>query len=295
VHLDRAIAIYRPVEHRRLATRFGLDIGVAALCFRSWALWTIGFPDAALSDAKRALTYGHEVGQAATLMPDITSITHTLCRNDAAAKKQADELIALADEKGVPFWKALGTMLQGWLLVMAGKASDAVPVLTSGITMWQSTGATSSLVPLHLSYLTRAYADLGQFDYARVCIGEAITAMAATGERWCEPELHRIAGEIALQMPEQDAAKAEACFEHALAIARQQQAKSWELRAAISLARLWRDQSKAQEARELLAPVYGWFTEGFETRSEGSQSAAGEVGVLGPTTGYWGAMAVGLP
>jgi hypothetical protein len=124
VHLDRAIAIYQPVEHSPLATRFGLDIGVAALCFRSWALWIIGFSDAALSDAKRALTYARELGQATTLMPAlaITSITHILCRNGAAAKKQADELIALADEKGVPFWKALGTMLAGWSLVMAGKA-----------------------------------------------------------------------------------------------------------------------------------------------------------------------------
>ena len=114
--------------------------------------------------------------------------------------------------------------------------------------------------------LASAYAELGQFDDAWRCIGEAMTAMETTKERWCEAEVNRIAGEIALKSPEPDAAKAEAYFERALAVARQQQAKSWELRAAMSLARLWRDQGKVQQARELLAPVYGWFTEGFDTR-----------------------------
>src|SRR5271169_152219 len=112
---------------------------------------------------------------------------------------------------------------------------------------------------------TRAYADVGQFDDAWRCIEEAIMAVETTGERWFEAEVNRIAGEIELKSPEPDAAKAEAYFERALAIARKQQAKSWELRAAISMARLWRDQGKRDEARDLLAPVYGWFTEGFDT------------------------------
>jgi predicted ATPase len=92
-----------------------------------------------------------------------------------------------------------------------------------------------------------------------------MTAVETTKERWCEAEVHRVAGEIALKSPEPDAAKAEAYFERALAVAREQQAKSWELRAAMSMARLWRDQGKRQQARDLLAPVYGWFTEGFDT------------------------------
>ena len=117
-----------------------------------------------------------------------------------------------------------------------------------------------------MSYLARAYAELGQFNDAWRCIREAIATVETTKERWCEAEVHRVAGEIALKSPEPDTAKAESYFERALAIARQQQAKSWELRAAMSLARLWRDQGKVQQARELLAPVYGWFTEGFDTR-----------------------------
>jgi predicted ATPase len=155
-------------------------------------------------------------------------------------------------------------MAQGRVLAMTGKASDAVQKLTSGITAFRSTGATNSL-PLQLSCLAKAYADLGQFDDAWRCIGEAMTAVETTNERWFEPDIHRIAGEIALLSPEPDAAKAEAHFRRALAVARKQQAKSLELRAAMSMARLWRDQGKRDEARALLAPVYGWFTEGFET------------------------------
>ena len=107
--------------------------------------------------------------------------------------------------------------------------------------------------------------ELGQFDDAWRCIGEATNAVDTTKETWCEAEVHRIAGEIALRSPQPDTAKAEAYFERALAVARKQQAKSWELRAAMSMARLWRDQGKRDEARDLLAPVYGWFTEGFDT------------------------------
>jgi predicted ATPase len=138
-------------------------------------------------------------------------------------------------------------------------------MITSGMAAWRSTGATV-FVPLHLSNLAKAYAELGQFDDAWRCVGEAMTAVETTKERWYEADIHRIAGEIALQSPQSDAAKAQAYFERALAVARAQQAKSWELRAAMSMARLLRDQGKRDEARELLAPVYGWFTEGFDTR-----------------------------
>ena len=119
--------------------------------------------------------------------------------------------------------------------------------------------------PLYLPYLARAYAELGQFDDAWRCISEAMTAVETTKERWAEADIQRTAGEIAVMSPERDEAKAETCFERALTIARTQQAKSWELRAAMSMARLWRDQGKLQQAHDLLAPVYGWFTEGFDT------------------------------
>jgi predicted ATPase len=119
-------------------------------------------------------------------------------------------------------------------------------------------------VPWYSSTLATAYAKLGQFDDAWRCIREALTMVETTKERWCEAEVHRIAGEVALNSTQSD--RAEADLERALTVARQQQAKSWELRASMSLARLWRDQGKVQPARELLAPAYGWFTEGFDTR-----------------------------
>jgi predicted ATPase len=151
------------------------------------------------------------------------------------------------------------------LLALTGNTSEAIRQITIGIAAYRSTGSTLNL-PAHLSYLALAYADIGQFDDAWCCIREAISASDATKERWFEAEINRIAGEIALMGPQNDSAKAEAHFERALSVARQQQAKSWELRAAMSMARLWRDQGKVQQARELLAPVYGWFTEGFDTR-----------------------------
>jgi predicted ATPase len=119
---------------------------------------------------------------------------------------------------------------------------------------------------MSLSFLSRAYADIGQFDDAWRCIDEAMTMVETTKERWHEAEVNRIAGEIALKSPERDAAKAQTYFERALSVARQQRAKSWELRAAMSMARLWRDQGERDAARDLLAPVYGWFTEGHDRR-----------------------------
>ncbi|MGA2842763.1 MAG: adenylate/guanylate cyclase domain-containing protein [Steroidobacteraceae bacterium] len=266
VHYNQAISLYDAAEHRRLATRFGVDAGVSVLSYRSWTRWMLGYPEAALADADQALKDAREIGQAATLMYalTITSFTHVYCANYAAANAEADELVALADEKGALFWKAAGMMHQGFLLALTGKASDAVQKLTFGITAYRSTGS-EVYVPAYLSLLARTYAVLGQFDDARRCIGEAMTAVETTKERWCEADIHRIVGEIALMSPEADAAKAEAYFERALAVARAQQAKSWELRAAMSMARLWRGQGKRDAARELLAPVYGWFTEGFDT------------------------------
>jgi predicted ATPase len=137
-------------------------------------------------------------------------------------------------------------------------------MITSGIAAHRSTGSTNWL-PFFLSHLARAHGELGQVEEAKRCAEEATAVMNVTNERWYEAEIHRTAGEIALLLPDSDLAKAEANFKHALSIARQQQSKSWELRAAMSMARLWRDQGKRNEARNLLAPVYGWFTEGFDT------------------------------
>ena len=264
-HYDRALAIYDPAEHRPLTTRSGRDVGVSLLSSRASCLYNLGYHAASHNDAERAVKNARETGQAATLLYALQSagFLHILWRNYTAANALADELIALADERGAPVWKALGTALRGCLFVLTGRASDAVRAITSGITLLRSTGATL-YEPRHLWFLAMAYAELGQLDDARRCIDDAIDKVEGSKEKWCEAEVHRIAGEIALKSLAPDPEKAEAYFDHALSVARQQQAKSWELRAAMSLARVWRDQGKPQQARELLAPIYGWFTEGFD-------------------------------
>jgi predicted ATPase len=265
-HYDQALALYDPAEHRPLATRFGQDVRVSVLSARAQALWLLGYPEAALAGTEQALKEAREMGQAATLMYalGVTGLTHIFCGDYAAALAQSDELVTLADEKGAAAWKAGGMVYKGFVSALTGEASDAIQQITSVVTALRSAGATF-WASLLLSYLSKAYAELGQFEKAWRCIGEAMTAVETTKERMWEAGVHRTAGEIALLLPEPDAAKAETYFERALAVARQQQAKSWELRAAMSMARLWRDQGKRNEARELLAPVYGWFTEGFDT------------------------------
>jgi class 3 adenylate cyclase/predicted ATPase len=265
-HLDRAMTLYDPAEHRPLATRFGQDVGAATLCWKSLAFWLLGYPQAALADTEHALVVAREIGHSATMMYvlNFSAWTHIHCGNYATTNALVDEFSALKDQTGSVFWGAWGMMQRGCLLALTGKASDAVQTITCGVTAMQSTG-TTMWIPFWLSYLARANAEIGQPDDARRCIGEAMAAVETAKERWCEAEVNRIAGEIALLSPEPDVAKAETYFERALAVARKQQAKSWELRAAMSMARLWRDQGKRDEARDLLAHVYGWFTEGFDT------------------------------
>jgi class 3 adenylate cyclase/predicted ATPase len=266
-HLDRAIELYNPAKHRILATRFGQDARVAALFYRSRALWPLGYPDAALMDADLAVKDARETGQAASLMPalGLTSTTHIHCGRYAEATALLDELIALAEDKGANLWKAFAAMNKDFVVALIEKPANAIEMISSGLMAWRATGATM-LLPMRLATMANTYASFGQFDHAWHSIGEAMATIEATKERWYEAEVNRIAGEIALKTPKPLAARAQAYFERALAIARKQQAKSWELRAAMSLARFWRDQGKIEQARELLAPIYRWFTEGFDTR-----------------------------
>jgi class 3 adenylate cyclase/predicted ATPase len=265
-HLDRAIALYDPAEHRPLATQFGHDVRASAWSWRALALWMLGYPEAARADARHSLEDARATGHAATLMYALshTSLTLIHCGDHAAAGARIDELVAMADEKGTLFWKAYGMLLQGWLFALTGKAANAVHLIAAGIAVMRSTGATA-YAPWYLSCLAKAHAELGQRDDARRCVDEALTAAETSGERWCDADTHRIAGEVALISAAPDAAKAEAHFERALAVARAQRAKSWELRAAMNLARLWRDQGKGHQARNLLTPAYRWFTEGLDT------------------------------
>jgi predicted ATPase len=265
-HYDRAISLYDPAEHRSLAARFGQDHFVTSISYRSIAQWLLGYPEAALADADLALKAARKSGQVATLLFALGGVVRTYiqCGDYAVANALADEIVALAVDKGAVTHKALGEMYQSSVLALTGKSSNALLMVTAVRAAYRSIGQRLFL-PWYLSTMARAHADVDQFDSAWRCIDEAMTAVEATKERWCEADIHRTAGELALRSPEPKATQAEARFERALSVAREQQAKSWELRAAMSLARLWRDQAKRNEARDLLAPIYGWFTEGFDT------------------------------
>ena len=245
VHFEQALALHDPAKHRPLTTRFGQDIGVSILMFRSQALWLLGYPQSALADADRGLKDAREIGHAPTLMIALADITHMLCGNYAIANTNLRDLVALADEKGVIWWQALGMSLQGYLSAVTGEASNSVRTISTALTVWRSTGSTV-FIPLSLLFLATAYCELGQLDDAGRCIGEAMTMVEKTEERWFEAEIHHMAGKVALMSRQQDLAKAEAHFERALAVARKQGAKSLELRAAMSMAGLWRGAGQAE-------------------------------------------------
>ena len=265
-HLDRAIALYNPAEHRHLAMRFGQDVGAASLCWRSLALLLLGYPQDALADATRALKIARESRHSGTLIYvlNFSIFPHVYCGHFAAANALIDEFNILKDQIGSLFWGGWGTVQRGCVLALTGEVTDAVQNITSGIAEMRSTG-TTLWMPLFLSYLALANAEAGQLDQAWANIHESMTTLKTTKENWYEAEINRVAGAIVLVGTEPNAVKAEAYFASALEIARTQKAKSWELRAAMSMARLWRDQGKREQARDLLAPVYGWFTAGFDT------------------------------
>jgi predicted ATPase len=265
-HLDRAIALYEPAEHRALATRFGHDVRMSSYCWRALALWLLGCPDGAAFDMESALADADEIEHAATSMFALShvALAHTFRRDYAKAEELAGRLVALGEEKGSLYWKSYGLMLQGWLLMQAGRASDAIAVGTAAVAAIRSTGATA-YAPWYMSYLANAYAELQQFDDAWRCVGEAIDAAEATGERWCDAEIYRIAADIAQMEPNPDQDKIDAYFNRALLTAREQKAASLELRAAMGLATLRQKQGKCAEARNFVAPMLERITEGFGT------------------------------
>jgi predicted ATPase len=247
-----------------------MDAKTISLAYLSWTNWLLGLPEAGLRAAHCAVKYARTPNQAATLMfaLSLTAFTYFLCGRHSVAMSQVDELACLSEEKGAEQWKSYVLIQRSCVLAACDRASEAVTNLATGINFWRSTGATAD-IPLFQALLAGSQARLGQFEAAAQGMADAIKTIETTKEKWCQAEVFRLAGIVALISGTADATKAENYFNCALEVARQQQAKSWELRAAMSLARLWRDQGKVNEARELLAPVYGWFTEGVRhARSE---------------------------
>ena len=184
------------------------------------------------------------------------------CRKFGEAEARAEELIALAEKYGLAYWKDVAGMFGGWVFAATNRGDGAVKLISQSLS-GLSKARTTMFLQFSLVWLARAHVSCGRFAEAQDALSRAIDSIERTKGRWDEAEVLRTAGEIARLGPSSDAAKAETYLNHALAVARQQNAKSWELRAAMSMARLWRDQGKRSEAHDLLAPILGWFNEGF--------------------------------
>ena len=265
LHLDRAITLYAPEEHRSLATRFGQDIGVASLVYRSFVLYRLGYPERALVDADEALKYARDLGQAGTLAYALMGavLVEMLRRRFEVAEARAEEIVALSEKYGLPFWSGFGGLLRGCIFVATDRGDQATPLIGSGLSVLAATRVTI-FSPFGYTWFARAHAACGRVAEAQNALSEALNVVSKTDERWDEAEIYRTAGELAASLLRADPEVVESHFRQSLAIARRQEAKSFELRATTSFALLWRAQGRRDEARELLAPIFGWFTEGFD-------------------------------
>jgi predicted ATPase len=192
------------------------------------------------------------------------AVFHQLCRAGRAAQGCAEAAMSLAMEQGFPYWMAMGSIMRGWALAHQGQVRDGIEQLTQGLRAFRAMG-TETCRPYFLALLADAHRSTGEPEAGLTVLTEALTHADKTGERWYEAELYRLKGELLFQQSSDNYRAAETCFYHALDIARNQQAKSFELRAATSLTRLWQRLGKCDEARQVLGDVYGWFTEGFDT------------------------------
>jgi predicted ATPase len=255
-HLEQGIAFYNPQQHRSLTFRHGRDPGIIIRYVVAFVLWLLGYPSQALQRSQEAITLAQELAQA-------YGLTQALYRREGpAAQVRAEATIALATEHGFAQSLACGTIVCGWARVEQGQREPGITQMRQGLTALQATGTEAYL---YLALLADAQGKGGQAEEGLTLLTEALTALGKAGAHGYEAELYRLKGELLLRLAVPDAPQAEACFQQALAIARRQQAKSWELRAAMSLSRLWQQQGKHTEARALLAPIYDWFTEGFDT------------------------------
>jgi predicted ATPase len=263
MHLEEALALYDPISHGSLAHRIGIYPQVGSHGYLGIVLLCLGFPDQALGRSSAAIAEArrlvHPYSLAATLA--FGSMVLSLVGDNAAIGEWVDQLVAVATQQGFPYYRASGTILRGWVKVENGDAAEGISLLRSGSTALRATGA-ECVMPYCIALLARASEIAGQIEEGLTLLDDALQIVERTGERWLEAELNRHKGQLLLRQGQSEAA--EELYRKALSIAEEQGAKLWELRAAASLARLRRDQGRRTEARNLLAPVYGWFTEGFD-------------------------------
>ena len=274
-HLEQGIALYDPQKYRPLTLLTGQDPGVSCLTYATGVLWSLGYPDQALKSSHAAISLARELAhphsQAFSLFR--AAWLHHFRREMQPAQEQAEAAITLSSEQGFPHWLALATIVRGWALTEQGQGEKGIAQMLQGLDAWWTTKS-ELFRPSFLALLAKAYGKVGQAAEGLNLLTEALEAAHKTGERHYEAELYRLKGELTLQqlsvptpqLPTPSLqTEAEEYFHKALEVARQQRAKSLELRATMSLSRLWQQQGRQVEAHNLLAEIYSWFTEGFDT------------------------------
>jgi TOMM system kinase/cyclase fusion protein len=284
-HLEQGVALYDSRQHHALAFLYGgSDPGMLCLSLAAWALWMLGYPDQALERSYDAVTLAQKLSHPHSLAFALCFVAelHQFRREGQAAQEQAEAIIALCTEQGLPFWLERGIITRGWALAEQGQGKEGIVQIRQGLAAYRATGA-ELWRSRHLALLAEAYGHVGQTAEGLVVVAEALDWAERNGGRYYEAELYRLKGELTLQkfqvsgskfqVPNSPESKvrspeseAEECFVKAIEVAKQQQAKSLELRAVMSLSRLWQQQGKEKEAHEMLAEIYGWFTEGFDTK-----------------------------
>ncbi|HJY83783.1 MAG TPA: adenylate/guanylate cyclase domain-containing protein [Candidatus Binatia bacterium] len=283
-HLEQGIALYNPQQHRSPAWA-GIPPELQCLTLRAHILWLLGYPGQALKRSHEALTLAQKMSHPYNLAGILWQVTMIpLFRREwQATQEQAEAAITLSTDQGFPLWLAGGMIYQGWALTEQGQETEGTVQIRQSLAAWRATGAELGR-PFYLALLAEAYGKVGQAEEGLATLTEALSVVERTKEAFYEAELYRLKGQLTLQKfgvrssefgvtnpqpltsnPHAEA-EAEACFHKAIEIARRQQAKSLELRAVMSLSRLWQSQGKKDEARQMLAEIYGWFTEGFDTK-----------------------------
>jgi predicted ATPase len=265
-HLEQAISLSALQPDRSLTLRTGQDTMVLCLGYTAWMLWQRGYPAQALTRSQEMLTYAQASSHAFSLTQALfyAAVLYRFRREGAAAQEHAEAALAIMAEQGFAHNWGTATIHRGWALAAQGQREAGLAQMRQGLAATQATGTRVAL-SVYLTLLAEVSGQSGQTEVGLRLLAEALAHVDHTGERYYAAEVYRIKGEILLQQTVPDTPQAEECFQQALVVARRQQARSWELRAAMSLSRLWQQQGKRTEARDLLVPIYGWFTEGFDT------------------------------
>jgi DNA-binding SARP family transcriptional activator/predicted ATPase len=263
-HLEHMIAFYDPTLHQSLAFTYGSDPGVATRSWASWASWFLGHPDQAVRHSQQALALAQELSHPAALAfaQGVASLFHLMCRDLKRAEQLAQRCHHLATEHKFPHWLILMGFVRGCLDAERGGTQEGIDQMRRSLAHYKAIG-TEDIRSMMLALLAEGHRRAGQASEGLETLAEALAFVRETGERFYEAEIHRLQGELLLVQG--DTGRAEASFQRAVEIACQQGAKSWELRAVVSLSRLWQGQSKMDEAQQVLAETSGWFTEGFDT------------------------------